>query len=69
MISIILSFSGDDKPNDLNQNEKAPRFDKKFFEKFLSKIKQDTYTFKSQISRHNLKYLYFLFQVMTSQMI
>ena len=41
MISIILSFSGDDKPNDLNQNEKAPRFDKKFFERFLSKIKQD----------------------------
>ena len=41
MISNILSFSGDDKPNDLNQNEKAPRFDKKFFERFLSKIKQD----------------------------
>ena len=59
MISIILSFSGDDKPNDLNQNEKAPRFDKKIFEKFLSKIKQDTYTFKSQVSRHNLKYTFF----------
>ena len=41
MISIILSFSGDDKPNDLNQNEKAQRFDKKIFEEFLSKIKQD----------------------------
>ena len=41
MIWNILSFSGDDKPNDLNQNEKAPRFDKKFFERFLSKIKQD----------------------------
>ena len=67
MISNILSFSGDDKPNDLNQNERARRFDKKIFEKFLSKIKQDI--FKSQISRHDLQYRYFFFQVMTSQMI
>ena len=43
------------------------RFDKKIFENFLSKIKQDI--FKSQISRHDLQYRYFFFQVMTSQMI
>ena len=57
MISNILSFSGDDKPNDLNQNEKARRFEKKIFEKFLSKIKQNI--FKSQISRHDFKYTFF----------
>ena len=57
MISNILSFSGDDKPNDLNQNEKAQRFDKKIFEEFLSKIKQDIS--KSQISRHDFKYTFF----------
>ena len=57
MISNILSFSGDDKPNDLNQNEKARRFEKKIFEKFLSKIKQNI--FKSQISRRDFKYTFF----------
>ena len=57
MIWNILSFSGDDKPNDLNQNEKAQRFDKKIFEEFLSKIKQDIS--KSQISRHDFKYTFF----------
>ena len=56
-MSNILSFSGDDKPNDLNQNERARRFDKKIFEKFLSKIKQDL--FKSQISRHDFKFTFF----------
>ena len=54
MISNILSFSGDDKPNDLNQNERALRFDKKIFEKFLSKTKQ--VLSKSQISRHDFKF-------------
>ena len=29
MISIILSFSGDDKPNDLNQIEKSIRSEPK----------------------------------------
>ena len=47
------------------------RFEKRIFEKILSKIKQDI--FKSQIGRHDLQncnmYRYFLFQVMTSQMI
>ena len=57
MISNLLSFSGDDKPNDLNQNEKARRFEKKIFEKFLSKIKQNI--FKSQISRRDFKYAFF----------
>ena len=57
MISNILSFSGDDKPNNLNQNEKARLFEKKIFEKFLSKIKQDI--FKSQRSRHDFKYTFF----------
>ena len=57
MIWNILSFSGDDKPNDLNQNEKAQRFDKKIFEEFLSKINQDIS--KSQISRHDFKYDFF----------
>ena len=33
------------------------RFDKKIFEKFLSKIKQDL--FKSQISRHDFKFTFF----------
>ena len=33
------------------------RFEKRIFEKILSKIKQDI--FKSQISRHNLKYTFF----------
>ena len=39
------------------QPRSARRFDKKIFEKFLSKIKQDI--FKSQISRHDLKYTFF----------
>ena len=57
MISNIISFSGDDKPNDLNQNEKARRFEKKIFEKFLSKTKQDIS--KSQIGWHDFKYIFF----------
>ena len=35
----------------------AGRFDKRIFEKILSKIKQDI--FKSQISRHDFKYTFF----------
>ena len=62
MISNILSFSGDDKPNDLNQNEKARRFEKKIFEKkifekFLSKTQQDIS--KSQIGWHDFKCTFF----------
>ena len=39
------------------QPRSARRFEKKVFEKFLSKIKQDI--FKSQISRHDFKYTFF----------
>ena len=35
----------------------ARRFDKRIFEKILSKIKQDI--FKSQISRHDFNYTFF----------